>query len=380
MSSYQVRIWDLGTRTIRGKKWYRLRWTVDAEKFEKLYKTKALGDAARSVLVKAARAGEPFDPKTGRPVAEGRQQDQTTWYAHARAYIEMKWPRLAAKSRRGAVESLVSTTLVLVDQSRGRPADDAIRQALYLYAFNPKRWADGVPVEHVDALAWIERASLPVAELDNLAQVRRVLDAFCVKLDGKPAAASTVLRKRATFTNTLGYAVELGLLDSNPVDRVQWKAPEVAQAVDRRVVANPTQVAALLAAVGDQGKRAQRVVAFFGCIYYAGARPAEAADLRITDCDLPEEGWGRLTWAETDPHAGSHWTDDGRPNQRRGLKHRARTETRTVPIRPSSSRCSAITCGVSALPRTGGCSGASTAARCPPRCTTGGGSSPEPRR
>jgi hypothetical protein len=55
-----------------------------------------------------------------------------------------------------------------------------------------------------------------------------------------------VRRKRAVFYNALGYAVELGLLDSNPIDRIQWKAPEVAQAVDRRVVATPTQVAALL--------------------------------------------------------------------------------------------------------------------------------------
>jgi hypothetical protein len=47
-------------------------------------------------------------------------------------------------------------------------------------------------------------------------------------LDGKPAAAATVRRKRAVFYNALGYAVELGLLDANPIDRVQWKAPEVA--------------------------------------------------------------------------------------------------------------------------------------------------------
>jgi integrase len=47
-----------------------------------------------------------------------------------------------------------------------------------------------------------------------------------------------------------------------------------------------------------------------------------------------EYQWGRITLAETDPRAGSHWTDDGRPNERRGLKHRARKETRPVPIPP----------------------------------------------
>jgi hypothetical protein len=42
----------------------------------------------------------------------------------------------------------------------------------------------------------------------------------------------------------------------------------------------------------------------------------------------------RITLAETDPRVGSHWTNDGRPNERRGLKHRARSETRSVPIPP----------------------------------------------
>ncbi len=38
--------------------------------------------------------------------------------------------------------------------------------------------------------------------------------------------------------------------------------------------------------------------------------------------------------AGTDPRAGSHWTDDGGSHERRGLKHRARQETRPVPIPP----------------------------------------------
>ena len=37
---------------------------------------------------------------------------------------------------------------------------------------------------------------------------------------------------------------------------------------------------------------------------------------------------------ETTPRAGSHWTDDGKPVERRGLKHRALTETRSVPAPP----------------------------------------------
>jgi hypothetical protein len=40
----------------------------------------------------------------------------------------------------------------------------------------------------------------------------------------KPAAATTQQRKRAVFYNALAYAVEVGLLSANPVDRIQWKA------------------------------------------------------------------------------------------------------------------------------------------------------------
>jgi hypothetical protein len=43
------------------------------------------------------------------------------------------------------------------------------------------------------------------------------------------------------FYNTLGYAVELGHLAVNPVDRIQGTASAVAQNVDRWVVVSPAQ-------------------------------------------------------------------------------------------------------------------------------------------
>jgi integrase len=364
MKSYKVRIWEIGKRTIRGKTWYRVRWTVEgaSKPFEELFQKKALANSFRSELVKAANDGQPFDTTTGRPVADVQARNATTWYAHSRAYIGMKWPRVAANSRRGIVEALTSIAITLTKSGRrGRPGAELLREALYLYAFNPRRWSAEIPAEHAAALAWLETASLPVVDLDSPVLVRRVLDSLCVTLKGAPAAATTVLRKRATFYNVLGYAVELKLLSVNPVDQVQWTAPEVAQAIDRRVVANPVQVSAVLDALRALGKRADLVVAFFGCLYYAGMRPSEAADLRWADCLLPgkchecdaelpdvtavrpsrdcqhekiEYQWGRATLAETAPRAGSHWTDDGKPHERRGLKHRARKETRPVPIPP----------------------------------------------
>lgn len=107
------------------------------------------------------------------------------------------------------------------------------------------------------------------------------------------------------FYNALDLAVERRLLPANPVDQVQWSAPDVAEAVDRRVVASPEQVAALLATVRWQPRRGDHLVAFFGCLYYAGMRPAEVVALRVGDCTLPDSGWGRLQLARSESWAGA---------------------------------------------------------------------------
>jgi integrase len=75
-------------------------------------------------------------------------------------------------------------------------------------------------------------------------------------------------------------------------------------------------------------------VAFFGCLYYAGMRPSEAVNLHLSECELPEQGWGRIVLAGTAPHAGADWTDNGTVRQQKGLKHRAEAEVRPVPIPP----------------------------------------------
>jgi integrase len=165
--------------------------------------------------------------------------------------------------------------------------------------------------------------------------VRTALDACARTTDGSRAAATTVCRKRVVLYNALGFAVEQELLDSNPIDKVQWKAPEVAATLDRRVVANPAQAEALLAGLEAQGERGQRLAAFFDTIYYAALRPAEALALRENNCVLPNRGWGRLNVSESSPKAGADWTDDGNPREHRGLKHRGQRETRSVPILPS---------------------------------------------
>ncbi|MFG2110159.1 tyrosine-type recombinase/integrase [Micromonospora chersina] len=338
MSTYNVKIHDISKRADRGKsKLYRVRWAVAGQRRERSFVTKALADRFRADLMQAVKVGTPFDEVTGLPEKSASEQNRTTWYVHARTYVEMKWPSLAAKSRRSAVEALVTVTAALVTATRGAPQDDILREALYSWAFNPNR-QDVPPSKIADALAWIGRASRPVSDLAKADVVRQALTACARKLDGKPAAARTVQRKRATLYNALRFAVEQDLLDYNPLDKIQWKAPEVGETVDRRVVANAAQVEAILAVVPDVVRDGGRFVAFFGCLYYAGLRPSEAANLRRMDCDLPPTGWGRIILTETNPYAGPSWTetDDGR--EVRGLKHRGQGETRTVPIPPELVR------------------------------------------
>lgn len=332
MTSYNVRVYELKSRGDRSRRPWRLRWTVDRKEFERRFATKALADNFRAGLLRAMRSGESFDELSGLPESEVRARTRVTWYEHACAYAEMKWPGLAAKSRKSTVEGLVTVTTALVVPGKSYADVPLLRRALF-WAFKPRRNAEP-PVELVHALTWIERNSLPLVKLTESDTVRLALNACTVKLNGAPAAATTTSRKRAVLHNALGYAVECDLLDYNPVDKVQWRAPAIADRVDRRVVASTAQVEALLAAVPTVHRRGGHFVAFFGCLYYAGMRPSEAASLRADDCLLPRKGWGRVVLVETAPHAGRDWTDDGEAHDRHGLKHRARGDTRRVPIPP----------------------------------------------
>jgi integrase len=335
MTSYHVRFWDTRkiSDTTRGR--YRVRWAVDGREHCKSFATKALADAFLVTLKDAARDGKPFDPATGLPAQpKPAGRPAVTWYEHAWAYSQMKWPDLAAKSRRSTAESLTTITLALTGPHRKAPDRDVLRRALFGYAFNAASASQPVPAEITRALEWIAKASLPVAALEEPDTVRAVLGACARRLDGKPAAATTTRRKRAVFANALGYAVERRLLPANPLDQIQWKASEVAETVDRRSVANPAQAGKLLKAIRAQGPRGEHMEAFFGCLYYAALRPSEAVALREADCVLPARGWGRIDLAASQPRAGTEWTDDGASREERGLKHRPPGETRSIPIPP----------------------------------------------
>ena len=334
MDSYDVRFWDIKKIGNGTGARYRVRWAVNGREHCKSFKARPLADGFLTELKDAVRDRRPFDPRTGLPEAEVTEDEAVTWYAHSRAYTEAKWANLAPVSRRSVAEALVTVTVALSKKEPGAPDPGVLRQALFAWAFNPAT-RDTTPPPHIAAaLDWAERASLPVTYLEDTANVRLALAACAATLAGKPAAGSTQRRKRSVFYNALGYAVELKLLGSNPVDRIQWTAPAVAASVDRRVVVSPAQAGTLLTAVGRLGQRGAHLKAFFAVLYYAALRPSEAVMLREADLHLPTTGWGRIVLSASASRAGRAWTDEGTARQERGLKHRADNETRTIPVPP----------------------------------------------
>jgi integrase len=330
MNVFDVRVYAIRRRADRRRP-FEVRWHAAGRTRSRSFITGGLADSYRAELVRAARKGLEFDPATGEPAPWGTlPAPDITWYQLAVAYVDMKWPHLAPHSRASVAEALATLTPELTRPTARRPPIRILRAALYRHAFNPHRRNTAVDPATA-ALAWLERASLPVQHLRDPRVIRQALDALAVRLDGQPAAANTIPRKRAVFHNALGYAVELGLLPTNPLGQVGWKAAAADGTVNPLTVASPAQVHAILAAVAQIRPE---LTAFFACLYYAALRPEEAVALRSPDLVLPARGWGKLILTRACPRTAAAWTSSGTPHEPRGLKHRPDGATRIVPVPP----------------------------------------------
>jgi integrase len=344
--SFDVRLWKV--RSYKGGRGqtYTVRWTVAGRTHPETFKTRALAEGRLAELRTYARNGVAFDVATGLPVPEVRQAraeaaraGELSWYEHALNYLARRRKGLAGNSVRSVAETLATVTPVLLVSSTGRPDDGHLREALYGWAFR-----DGHdPPEGVAAvLRWVADHSRPLADLADPDLMLDVLDAIASKLDGSPAAANTVARKRAVLSNVLDYGVGRGL-DANPLPLAakMWIQPRTTEGVvDPRVVVNRRQADELLTAVSYQWRVGPRLVAFFACLYYAGTRPSETVELRAQDIlDLPgDDGWGTIYLHRSAPTVGAGFSTSGRRRDPRELKHRAKGEVRPVPCHPALTR------------------------------------------
>lgn len=236
---------------------YTVKWQVAGTRHQRTFATRKLAESFRSGLVTATRGGARFFASDGLPASMHTNQMGRSWYAHACAFMDMKWAHASPGHRRSLADALVSVTAAMVNDSRDIPDGPALRKALSGWSFNvtarghlPIDEAD-VPSEIAEEVAWIARRSLPLASFASPSTVRRATEAVSAKLNGTAAAAPTVARKRAALFSTLQYAVELELLPHNPLKQLKLRRPIIAEAVDRRVVVNHSQARALLTAVGN---------------------------------------------------------------------------------------------------------------------------------
>jgi integrase len=344
--SFDVRLWKVRSyKGARGQT-YTVRWTVAGRTHPETFTTRTLAEGRLAELRTYARKGVAFDVATGLPVPEVRQAraeaaraGELSWYEHALNYLARRRKGLAGNSVRSVAETLATVTPVLLVGSTGRPDDGQLREALYGWAFR-----DGHdPPEDVTAvLRWVADHSRPLADLADPDLMLDVLDAIASKLDGSPAAANTVARKRAVLSNVLDYGVGRGL-DANPLPLAakMWTPPRTTEGVvDPRVVVNRRQAEELLTAVSYQWRVGPRLVAFFACLYYAGTRPSETVELREQDIlDLPgDDGWGTIYLHGSAPTVGAGFSTSGRRRDPRELKHRAKGEVRPVPCHPALTR------------------------------------------
>jgi len=329
--TYDVRIWALIRTKGARSTTYTVRWVVGGHRWQRTFSTAKLAEGFRTGLVVATREGVAFQTATGLPATSQPDAVPRSWLEHAMDYVCMKWPAASPRHRKGIAEALTDVTLAVVRREQGAPRPEELRHALYTWAFNRPAQKNPIPDEALLAFTWLERSSPTLIAFKDAALLRRVLERLALKQDGNPAAAATLARKRATFHSALEYAVELELFESNPLKRVSWKNTKPADIVDRRVVVNPRQARRLLEAVWENDPA---LTGFFACLYYAGLRPAEARGLRLEECTLPTEGWGKLLLTGSHQASGTAWTDSGTLDEERALKHRHRQDTRPVPAHP----------------------------------------------
>jgi integrase len=334
VSTYDVRVYAILHNKNAKRATYTVRWQVAGRRYRDTFATRALAESFRSKLLVAQREGVAFDEASGLPEPMARELNTRSWYEHATAYVDMKWPRASAKHRKGIAETLATVTPVLLATDRGVPDEKTMRAALYGWVFNKARRDSGPPPEHLaGAVKWLEVNTVSLSAITDAALIRKALDTLALRMDGRAASGATVNRKRAVFSGVLKYAVELRLLDVHPLTLVTWTAPKTSEEVDRRTVVNPAQALRLLAAVRAE---APELEAFFGCMYYAALRPEEALHLRKDEYERPKRrgGWGWFHLTGATVAIGTGWGDQDGTTEDRGLKHRASSATRDVPVPP----------------------------------------------
>ncbi|WP_194923138.1 tyrosine-type recombinase/integrase [Catenulispora pinisilvae] len=376
--TYKVRIWpkirehisqakeELVKPIEKRKCTYSIRWVVEGREKEctASFPTYPQAENRQRELQLAVSRGEAFHIRSGLPMAEYRRKQEyeeadrarqeaesnaATCYERFVEFTDAKWPLLEPTSRAAMAAALSIVTAALVTNRDGAPDRRDLNYVLVKYVYNKNNRETVPPApRYVAALKWIREHSRPAGDLADEATFRTAMEAILLQpTTGLKAARSTVSRYRASFNQALEFLVECKVLDANPLDDPKWdrfgKQSKRSNVVDKRVVANPAQVEALITNAAEYGPTGERLQAFFALLYYALMRPSEAMDL-TEDCftlppeppkGQPETEWGRVRFSVADPQPAKQWTDEAKGRESKALKQREKGEDRDVPIHPN---------------------------------------------
>lgn len=208
----------------------------------------------------------------------------------------------------------------------GPPPD--LRSWLWAVGFDPVQ-AIGIDTE----AAWLERWSVPLDQIEP-ELLETALTAATTRLDGRPNVANVAKRRRDLVNSALKTAVRRRILDTNPMERVEWTPPRKSDQVDVSLLPSMSDIDELVSHVANLRTPGARYAAFFATIGFAGLRPSEAAALEAKDIELPIEGWGKAYLRGATPSPGVRYTGTGSTRESKSLKHRAAGSVRSVPLAP----------------------------------------------
>ncbi|MGB8383446.1 MAG: hypothetical protein WCG47_19725, partial [Dermatophilaceae bacterium] len=109
-TTFDVRVWAIRRNQVANGVRYQVRWKVGRRVHYKTCATRKLADSFRSTLNAAAHAGEPFDPQSGLPRRMQPKAAGPTWFEHAQAFTDMKWPAWSPRHRQSTAEGLTTIT------------------------------------------------------------------------------------------------------------------------------------------------------------------------------------------------------------------------------------------------------------------------------
>ncbi|MEZ0109270.1 integrase [Catenulispora sp. EB89] len=349
-TTFKVRVWANRPVKLAKRTHYQVRWFLDGQEFNQSFPNAKAADSHRSMLVAALRNGEAFAFVTGLPLShpktvEARTEpavQQRSAFDLATAFVDRKWRDAAAAYRVDIAKAMTAfTAAMLTETPSARISGTKLRAALRNWQFAVTQ-RKAMPADVAVIVEWVSGRTRPVADLEDANTFEDVFSKIVRKLDGKPMAESSYKRYRAIMNNFLAYCVRFKQLEVNPLTAMEisdTKASPPTKAiipVDRRRLTDQATAEALLAAVGRTSRNGRVLELAMEVMYRAGPRPEEIVAMEVGDFVGAKTGggWGELVLYEAAPETAKRWTDDGTRRQRRGLKGRARSESRRVPVHP----------------------------------------------